>query len=237
MRTLVSSSATAPVELARALAGLDLAAVNAVKDRRYQIEQRVMVSMRAERDRIQRSIDRLQLTVEEGNRQLQVLNDEFAVLYDEYDALEEFPAIGALRQRDEEAVVDEVVILLSWFQGQVNLTQAMTDVQIESAAWDIVQSQGDLLPEELVDILRKAVRGHFGELYNRFDLAVLHTWIKRWRKERIETAALRSLNAHQAGVAPQRIAEPDELKDRLCGIAGVGQLLGDAGRAFRQNNK
>lgn len=218
------------------LAKLNLDDVRRVQERRHQIENEALRAQRGMRNAVY-SFDQGSMTQAESNDAWEQHRQRGAALYEELKALPEYPSIAAQRIRDEQGIIDDVTIILGWFQSQINVTNAMGDDQMQAAATDIVLSHGHLLLEELVVILRSAIRGDFGEVFNRIDVATIHRYIKKWEKNKIESATIRSESAHRAGVAPLREAEVDPLKEQLIGAARIGQLMGDASRHFSGERK
>lgn len=218
------------------LAKLNLDDVRRMREKKHQIENDALREQRCMRQVVYNYEQGL-ITAEERDEKWEEHRQRGEELHKAWEALPKYPSIAAQRMEDEQGIIDDVTIILGWFQAQINVTNAMGKEQIEAAAVDIVLSYGHLLLEELVVILRAAVRGEFGEVFNRIDVATIHRYIKKWEKNKIESATIRSESAHRAGVAPLRQAEKDPLKEQLIGAARIGQLMGDASRHFSGERK
>lgn len=79
---------------------------------------------------------------------------------------------------------------------QLNVNSNMDERQIDFAAADILTAYPTLRVEELAHILRGGITGNFGKTDDfKFDVAVLHRWIKNYYNLKNEKIAIINNNA------------------------------------------
>lgn len=132
------------------------------------------------------------------------IEEEARSLIATIEAMPEFPPLTALARREgTQEVLDDLAILLSWFNDQLNITNKLNADQIEVVALTIMGEYGHLLRlEDLAACLRRALKGEYGQIYARLDAAVVLDWLNRYEtdltRDRINRADDRHANLKES---------------------------------------
>jgi hypothetical protein len=106
----------------------------------------------------------------------------------------------------EDSNVRKIAGMLVWVSQQLNVYANLNKDQIPFLASDLLESYGALTYEEVAFVLKQGVRGEWGEVNNRLDTQVIHTWFKKYIEQKKATAmaAQDSKNASYKGALRQR---------------------------------
>lgn len=90
-----------------------------------------------------------------------------------------------------------VVILLSEVVGFYNASNTMNDAQVAITTDLIIEEYPYFKIDDLKLAFRNAMRGRYGEIYNRLDGSVVMGWLRQYNKERCAKADIESFNEHK----------------------------------------
>jgi hypothetical protein len=108
----------------------------------------------------------------------------------------QFPPLRALAQHDEMGARDEIALLLIWLLEQLNISNTLTEAQIESISALVLEEFGWLRLEDLAIVMRSAIKGEYGLIYNRMDGAIILDWLRRYADALKERRHLEKVEAH-----------------------------------------
>lgn len=90
-----------------------------------------------------------------------------------------------------------VVILLSEVVGFYNASNTMNDAQVAITTDLIIEEYPYFKIDDLKLAFRNAMKGRYGEIYNRLDGSVVMGWLRQYNKERCAKADIESFNEHK----------------------------------------
>jgi len=111
------------------------------------------------------------------------------------------------QMRDDEEVAKDVMELILWVTEQLNINKNMSAEQVASCAHMIIEEFPSLYLEELALILKNALAGKYGEIYDRIDTNIMLKWIRAYQKEKSELGKERNESQHAS-------TKPDAQEDR-----------------------
>lgn len=120
------------------------------------------------------------------------------------ETMPEHPPLTALaRKQGTQDVLDDMAILISWFNDQLNIQNKLNVDQIEVTAVTIMGEWGHLMRmEDIAACLRKALKGEYGQIYARLDCAVIMDWLQKYYddllRERMNRAEQRHVNIKES---------------------------------------
>ena len=80
---------------------------------------------------------------------------------------------------------DQIInAMLLKVRDSVNLQFNMDGKQVAECAIEIAKDYPDMLMSELESCLQNGRKGKYGELYNRLDMSVIFTWIRKFEEQR-----------------------------------------------------
>lgn len=106
------------------------------------------------------------------------------------------------RNTSEEFVQDAVMIFLLNLQDSLNVSNAMSDIQIQEAARLIRANYYFLTPFDFKLASDGIKMGKYGQSFNRLDVQVIGTWLDAYCQERSEQAASVSRQKSEDGKKP-----------------------------------
>ena len=115
------------------------------------------------------------------------------------------PTLAAVTAASGEMATRAVVVLLiSEALDFFNTTQTMSDTQVAVTADLIIEEYPYFQTDDLKLAFRNAMKGHYGDVYNRIDGSVILGWLKRYNKERCARADVISFNEHSRHLLEQK---------------------------------
>lgn len=90
-----------------------------------------------------------------------------------------------------------VVILLSELVGFFNASNTMNDSQVAITTDLIIEEYPYFKVDDLKLVFRNAMKGRYGDIYNRLDGSVIMGWLRQYNKERCARADVLSYNEHK----------------------------------------
>lgn len=117
-------------------------------------------------------------------------------ILDKLEMLPTYPRLASLRKADEGKVTDDVILLLCWLQEQLNVVHNLSDSQIEMLAVDIVQGYGSFRLEDIAACFKFGLRGAYGKIFERIDANVIHTWLRAYQQQRIDSHEQQSYESY-----------------------------------------
>ena len=97
-----------------------------------------------------------------------------------------------------------VVLLLKDVLDFFNTTQTMSDTQVAVTADLIIEEYPYFQLDDLKLAFRNAMKGHYGEVYNRLDGQVILKWLKAYNTERCSRADILSFKEHNERLLEQK---------------------------------
>ena len=85
---------------------------------------------------------------------------------------------------------------LVYLNEMLNLKRPLGEAQIDEIATEVLASQPHLTMVDVHVIMRRAMRGHYGEFYESLSMPKVLRWFSDYFEERCLTAAERSRDAH-----------------------------------------
>lgn len=106
--------------------------------------------------------------------------------------------IRRARLIDQAAVEAELATLLMWAIGRTSVKQVFTNDQMYDFVATIVNDTdyNMLSVEHIAIAIRNGFKGYYGQMYERFDLALLLEWINKYAIERMRTIEEAAYNDH-----------------------------------------
>lgn len=93
-----------------------------------------------------------------------------------------------------------VVILLSEVVDFFNASNTMNDSQVAITTDLIIEEYPYFKIDDLKLAFRNAMKGRYGEIYNRLDGSVIMGWLNQYNRERCAKADVISYNEHKVRV-------------------------------------
>lgn len=90
-----------------------------------------------------------------------------------------------------------VVILISEVVGFFNASNTMNDAQVAMTTDLIIEEYPYFKIDDLKLAFRNAMKGRYGEIYNRLDGSVIMGWLRQYNRERCARADSLSFNEHR----------------------------------------
>lgn len=112
------------------------------------------------------------------------------------DRLPNRPTIRQAYRENPIRITDDIILLLCWMQDQVNVSAGLNEAQMEQAALSLIHNYGPLRLEDLAIIMRNAVAGKYGDVFNRIDVIVVNRWAREYWMELNETRFERAYARH-----------------------------------------
>ncbi len=116
-----------------------------------------------------------------------------------------------------------VVLLLKEVLDFFNTTQTMSDTQVAVTSDLIIEEYPYFQVDDLKLAFRNAMKGHYGEVYNRLDGSVILGWLKKYNAERCARADVISYKEHNEHLLEQ--------KEEGCFYAEYRRLLAEKARS------
>ena len=85
---------------------------------------------------------------------------------------------------------------LVYLNEMLNLKRPLGEAQIDEIAAEVVAAQPHLTMVDVHVIMRRAMRGHYGEFYESLSMPKVLRWFTDYFEERCQVAEDRSLDAH-----------------------------------------
>lgn len=151
-----------------------------------------------DRDRIESELSYLRTKYRqaEDEQQRELITKRGTALKAAIEAMPEFPPLRALAQQNEAATIDEIQLLICWLLDNLNIANGMTPEQIETSAVLILEEYGGLRLEDVAHVLRQALKGAFGIIYNRLDAQTMLQWLGQHADELQQTRHEYQLNEY-----------------------------------------
>lgn len=111
-------------------------------------------------------------------------------------ALPQLPPLRALAEQDELSTIDELQLLIIWLLENLNISNTLSAEQIENIAVLILEEYGGMRLEDIALVMRSAIKGAYGTIYNRLDAAIILDWLNKHQLELQERRAQAQLNNH-----------------------------------------
>ncbi len=118
----------------------------------------------------------------EQERLLSGIHKKGEALKAELAALPEYPTLRVHADKNEQDCTDALLLIIVWLGEQLNVP-GMNEAQMRTMAVDILGAYGSFRLEDVLICFRTALRGGYGTIYNRLDMAVLHEWLGKYRAE------------------------------------------------------
>lgn len=97
------------------------------------------------------------------------------------EAVEQPSRIAYLRANHRTELEFSLLIMLENLSMQFNVKEDFDDEQIEDCYMTIIAEFGQISPEELLYVFKKAKSGTYGPVYNRLDTATVCQWIRMYQ--------------------------------------------------------
>lgn len=121
-----------------------------------------------------------------------------AVLQAWLDRLPNRPTIRQAYRENPIRITDDIILLLCWLHDQVNIAAGMNEIQMENCALSLIHNYPSLRLEDLAIIMRNAVAGRYGDIFNRIDLIVVNSWALKYWTELAEQRTERANALHSS---------------------------------------
>lgn len=146
------------------------------------------------------------------------------------------PALGmVVRNLGETHARAIVVILLSEVVSFFNASNTMNDSQVAMTTDLIIEEYPYFKIDDLKLAFRNAMKGRYGEIYNRLDGSVIMQWLKQYNHERCAKADIASYNQHKEHIEEEQSGLfYDDYRRQLKELASQGNR--EAQKALRLSN-
>lgn len=129
-----------------------------------------------------------------------------------------------------------VVILLSEVVDFFNASNTMNDSQVAITTDLIIEEYPYFKIDDLKLCFRNAMKGRYGEIYNRLDGSVIMNWLKQYNQERCAKADIASYNEYKEHIGEENTGLfYDDYRNQLKELASQGNT--DAQEALRRSNE
>lgn len=115
-----------------------------------------------------------------------------------------------------------VVILLSEVVDFFNASNTMNDSQVAITTDLIIEEYPYFKIDDLKLAFRNAMKGRYGEIYNRLDGSVIMGWLNQYNRERCAKADVISYNEHKVRVQEEYGLYYDDYRKQLKVLASHG---------------
>lgn len=119
---------------------------------------------------------------DEQQRLLDGIRKKGEALKAELAALPAYPTLREHASKNEQDCTDALLLIIVWLGEQINVP-GMSEAQMRTMAVDILSAYGTFRLEDVLICFRTALRGGYGTIYNRLDMAVLHEWLGKYKAE------------------------------------------------------
>lgn len=130
------------------------------------------------------------------------------------DRLPNRPTIRQAYRENPVRITDDIILLLCWLHEQVNINAGMNEIQMEQCALSLIHNYPTLRLEDLAIIIRNAVAGKYGDVFNRIDVIVVNRWaLEYWtdlNEQRVERAYARHASSKEDPTARRGSQEAEE---------------------------
>lgn len=108
------------------------------------------------------------------------------------------PEIGIVaKEAGENQARAIVVLLLTEVVSFFNASNTMNDSQVAITTDLIIEEYPYLKVDDLKLVFRNAMKGRYGDIYNRLDGSVIMGWLRQYNRERCTRADILSYNDHK----------------------------------------
>lgn len=147
------------------------------------------------------------------------------------------PALGMVaKELGENHARAIVVILLSEVVGFFNASNTMNDAQVAMTTDLIIEEYPYFKIDDLKLVFRNAMKGRYGEIYNRLDGSVIMRWLKQYNQERCTKADIASYNEHKNHIEEEKAGLfYDDYRKQLKEQASLGNT--EAQEALRRSDE
>ena len=153
-----------------------------------------IVNVENERAKLEDRLEQCRVNWRDAKRTMLRMETEAAALKEKIAALPDRPSLANTEGGD--LVAGQLIAATI---RQLNVNSNMDERQIDFAAADILTAYPTLRVEEFAHILRGGITGNFGKTDDfKFDVAVLHRWIKNYYQMKNEKIAIINNNAVRA---------------------------------------
>ena len=129
-----------------------------------------------------------------------------------------------------------VVILLSEVVDFFNASNTMNDSQVAMTTDLIIEEYPYFKIDDLKLAFRNAMKGRYGEIYNRLDGSVIMRWLEQYNQERCTKADIASYNEHKKHIEEEKTGLfYDDYRKQLKEQASLGNT--EAQEALRRSDE
>lgn len=138
------------------------------------------------------------------------------------EKIPQHPPLRVLQKQDEDLTVQSVGELICWLIENLNVSNSMTANQIETAAHMIIEQCGHLRIEDIAIVMREALQGRYGTLYNRLDVSMILEWLEKYssdlQQQRHQKQMDKYMNNKESRHEVQRTSDADIASERAVHI-------------------
>lgn len=147
------------------------------------------------------------------------------------------PALGMIaKELGENQARAVVVIMISEIVDFFNSSNTMNDSQVATTTDLIIEEYPYFKIDDLKLCFRNAMKGRYGEIYNRLDGSVIMNWLKQYNQERCAKADIASYNEYKEHIGEENTGLfYDDYRNQLKELASQGNT--DAQEALRRSNE
>jgi hypothetical protein len=147
------------------------------------------------------------------------------------------PALGMIaKELGENQARAVVVILISEIVDFFNSSNTMNGSQVATTTDLIIEEYPYFKIDDLKLCFRNAMKGRYGEIYNRLDGSVIMNWLKQYNQERCAKADIASYNEYKEHIGEENTGLfYDDYRNQLKELASQGNT--DAQEALRRSNE
>lgn len=109
-------------------------------------------------------------------------------------------SIRKRKEKNEEELVEDIMLLLIWLKKQLNINNNISPEQIKSLAVELVEEKElmSITVDELAVIFKNGKNGNYGSDFHRLDAQIIYGWIRKYIKERNQRQKKGRENNHLA---------------------------------------
>lgn len=109
----------------------------------------------------------------------------------------QLPSIARIKKESGEQARNKLIVaMIHAFQSSLNIERVMSVAQMQDAAEIIGREYYWMNLADLNVILTQGRMGRMGEMFGKFDITTLCTWIDKYATERMEYHARQSIDRH-----------------------------------------
>lgn len=109
-----------------------------------------------------------------------------------------------MRARDKNTCETVIAYMIAKTAKKFNIGKNINPEQIREVIESIFEDYYYLKLSDLYLVLRKGVKGEYGQIYDRFDESVLMGWLDKYAEERFIVAEQRQLAQHDAVTSDEK---------------------------------